>query len=335
MTKPLILFVDDDPNLLSGLRRLTRGLSNRWDMEFVSSGEAALDAIDRLQVNLVVSDMRMPGMDGARLLEMISQKVPGIFRFALSGESDVGQAIRIIGRSHRFLAKPIEPETLFSAIDSLFIVGSKFLNQQCGRRVSIFDLLKCGHGRLATLKGTLAQRDDNQVQIAAQIMSDPSLAVRILQVSNSSYFGKPLRTIRIPEAIRYIGLPRLSQLLEKQSLGDEAAAGSDSAHDSALRAGAAILARQKVRAAGKSEDEQDLAYVTALFSGLGAYSGGDPPACASRPACISMLFGLPQRLIASLKSFGENPIPPRSEADIAALAVTTAAKALEQGQEAA
>lgn len=334
MSKPLILFVDDDLNLLSGLRRLTRRLAGRWDMEFVSSGEAALDAIERLSVSLVVSDIRMPGMDGAHLLELISQKAPGIFRFALSGESDVNQAIRIIGRSHRFLAKPIEPEKLFDAIDSLFIVGGQFLEKNCGHHLSAFDLLKCSPGRLDALKDILAKPEKNQVQVVAQIMSDPGLAVRMLQISSSAYFGKPLDTIKIASAISYVGLPRLTQLLEKQCLGEEYPVGSDGSHDNSLRARAAVIARCEAQAAGKSEDEQDLAYDTALFSGLGAYAGDDPPACTARPACISVLFGFPHCLVQSLTLFSEARVPPHSENDIAALAAKTAAKALELNEKA-
>ncbi len=333
--KPHILFVDDEPNLLSGLRRLTRGWTDLWDMEFLPTGEAALEVIDRDPVDLVVTDMRMPGMDGAELLERISQKKPGIFRFALSGETDVVQAIRIAGRSHRFLAKPIEPDILFGAINELFDRPSTILENQRKSSVAIFDLLKCKHGRLATLADLVSHPERHDVEIVAQIMSDPSLAVRILQLANSAYFGKPLKTIRIPKAINYIGLQRLAQLVERQRLGAENEAHSEDCIDNNRRAMAAVIARERAAAEDRSEDEQDLAYATALFSGLGEHKGLNSQACAARPACISTLFGLPARLAESLVRFTETSDPPTSEDAMAELAIEAAAKTLEQNKEAA
>ena len=303
--KPAILFVDDEPNLLSGLRRLSRRRASQWDMEFVSSGDAALAALEQRSFNLVISDMRMPGMDGARLLELISQKLPGIFRFALSGESDAAQAIRIVGRSHRFLAKPIEPDTLFQAIDNLFTINGSLLEQHCGLATSVFDVIKIEPGRLAMLRKLVAHPNDNATDIVAHVMSDPGLAVRLLQIVNSAYFGKPLETVSIPRAVAYIGVPRLAQILDKGRFGEERAGRATGDDDSVLHARAAIAARQSAEQAGFDEHGRHLAYATALLSGLGRKTEHNAKDCASEPACIAALFGLPMELVDSLRRFAE------------------------------
>ena len=66
--KRRLLFVDDEENVLDGLRRILRSTGAQWDMVFVDSGEKALETLKQAPFDVVIADMRMPGMDGARLL---------------------------------------------------------------------------------------------------------------------------------------------------------------------------------------------------------------------------------------------------------------------------
>ena len=88
MRKKSILFVDDEPNILSGLRRMFRALRNEKDFHFVESGKAALDFMAQTPVDVIVSDMRMPGMEGIELLKIMVARHPEVVRFVLSGHAD-------------------------------------------------------------------------------------------------------------------------------------------------------------------------------------------------------------------------------------------------------
>jgi len=66
-----ILFVDDEPVLLDGLRRSLRSMRNEWSITFAGSGEEALKVLEKAPFDVVVSDMRMPKMDGAQLLNEV------------------------------------------------------------------------------------------------------------------------------------------------------------------------------------------------------------------------------------------------------------------------
>ena len=66
-----VLFVDDEDNVLQGLRRMLRDMRRDWVMEFAASGEEGLRALEASHFDVVVSDMRMPGMDGAALLGVL------------------------------------------------------------------------------------------------------------------------------------------------------------------------------------------------------------------------------------------------------------------------
>jgi DNA-binding NtrC family response regulator len=65
--KTRILFVDDETRILQGLQRTLRNMQQDWEMSFVGSGQEALNALSQKPFDVVVSDMRMPGMDGAQL----------------------------------------------------------------------------------------------------------------------------------------------------------------------------------------------------------------------------------------------------------------------------
>ena len=75
-----ILFVDDEANILAGLRRMLRGLRPTMDLQFADSGEQALAVLATQPVDVLVTDMRMPGMDGAQLLEQVQQRWPHVVR---------------------------------------------------------------------------------------------------------------------------------------------------------------------------------------------------------------------------------------------------------------
>ena len=83
-----VLFVDDEANVILALKRMLRPLRNEWKMEFVTSGAEALGVLEKEKYDVVVTDMRMPEMDGAQLLETVREKYPGIVRIILSGFSN-------------------------------------------------------------------------------------------------------------------------------------------------------------------------------------------------------------------------------------------------------
>ena len=89
-----VLFVDDEPRVLEGIERMLFHLADEWDITCVESGAAALHELEEAPYNVVVTDMRMPGMDGAALLREICQHFPHIIRIVLSGHAELESALR-------------------------------------------------------------------------------------------------------------------------------------------------------------------------------------------------------------------------------------------------
>ena len=111
-----ILFVDDEPLVLEGLRRALRSMRQEWEIYFAGGGQEALDCLSQRPFDVVVSDMRMPGMDGAQLLSEVKRRYPQVARIILSGHSDQEFAMKSVRIAHQYLAKPCEPEILKSVI---------------------------------------------------------------------------------------------------------------------------------------------------------------------------------------------------------------------------
>ncbi len=111
-----VLCVDDEPGILSALRRALRGDGTR--VLTAQGGPQALEVLEREPVDIVISDMRMPGMDGAELLERVHERWPAGIRVLLTGYADTRAAVAAInrGRIFRYLTKPWDDAELRSVV---------------------------------------------------------------------------------------------------------------------------------------------------------------------------------------------------------------------------
>ncbi len=208
-----ILFVDDDQNVLLGLQRMLRFMRDEWEMRFVDSGERALAALDREHFDAVVSDMRMPGMDGAELLAEVSRRYPGIVRVILSGYSEEEAVMRTVGPAHQFLAKPCPPQTLVEVIRRALEL----------RRVLDPDLLRKLLAGIESLPSPSAAyfalveyMDDPHASatgVADIIGRDVAMTAELLKLTNSAYFTAPSRVATPLQAVRILGFETLRALV--------------------------------------------------------------------------------------------------------------------------
>ena len=117
--KKHILFVDDDLNVLRGLERMLRPLRNEWEMAFLGKGTDALARLEQESVDVIVCDLRMPGMDGIQLLNEVMQRFPRVVRIILSGQVGKETVLKAARSTHAYLSKPCEPEVLKAAVRQL------------------------------------------------------------------------------------------------------------------------------------------------------------------------------------------------------------------------
>ena len=115
---PKVLFVDDEPNLLEGLKRSLHKMQGQWRMSFCDSARLALDACSRENFDLVVTDLRMPEIDGITLVKQLNQAHPEISCIMLTGTADLNDAAELINTTNisGFFTKPCEPTELIEGI---------------------------------------------------------------------------------------------------------------------------------------------------------------------------------------------------------------------------
>lgn len=114
-----IIFVDDEPFVLNGLERMLFDREDEWEMEFVSSAKEAITAFEVQPFDVIVTDMRMPEMDGSELLLFVQERWPAAKRIILSGQSEKEAVLRAIGPAHCFLPKPCNSEILYDTISQV------------------------------------------------------------------------------------------------------------------------------------------------------------------------------------------------------------------------
>ena len=112
MSQKKVIFVDDEPNILDEFRRTLRSLRSEYDLHFATSGKEALEIMEKNKFDIVFSDMRMPGMDGAQFLTAVRDKYPHTFRILLTGQADEHSIMSTMGVVHHFLEKPCSPEAI-------------------------------------------------------------------------------------------------------------------------------------------------------------------------------------------------------------------------------
>ena len=127
--RPVILCVDDEPSILSALRRLFR--AHGFAVLAAESGQAGLDLLETEPIDLVISDMRMPNMDGVVFLEHVRQRKPDILRLLLTGYADLASITGAINRGeiYRYIAKPWDDHdiilTVQDALDRSALIQEK------------------------------------------------------------------------------------------------------------------------------------------------------------------------------------------------------------------
>ncbi len=213
MAKKTILFVDDEPNILSALKRIFRPLREENVFHFVESGQDALDFMGKHQVDVIVSDMRMPGMDGAMLLTQVQEKFPHAIRIMLTGQANEESILRTVGTVHQFIAKPSDPETLREVLERACALQDLMANEQLKTLVSSIGKLPSLPSVYAKIQRKLKEPECSLADIGTIIEQDLAMSAKILQLVNSSFFGF-FKNIDSPaKAVNLLGLDTVKALV--------------------------------------------------------------------------------------------------------------------------
>ncbi len=208
-----VLFVDDEPNILSGLRRILRGQRKEWDMVFRESGEEGLDALAEAPCEVVVSDMKMPGMDGAEFLSRVREQYPGSIRIALSGETDSHMIYRCVQHAHQYLAKPCDADTLVSTVKRISSLHQLLEDETLGAIVAEMSSIPSLPEQYNKIMQELQSEEPSLQAVGAIIETDVAMSAKILQLVNSAFFGLANTVSSPSDAAMYLGVDVLKSLV--------------------------------------------------------------------------------------------------------------------------
>lgn len=208
-----VLFVDDEPRILEGLQRILRPQRKLWEMSFASSGPAALSMMEAGFYDVVVTDMRMPRMDGAQLLEIVREKFPGTLRIVLSGYTELESSYRAVPVAHQFLLKPCDAEKLCAAIDRGTCLTGLLQNRVLAGLIGSLRDLPSAPGTYLELQKELESAEPSIGRIVAVIEKDVAISAKVLQLVNSAFFGIPREVTDVQTAVTLIGSNILHHLV--------------------------------------------------------------------------------------------------------------------------
>lgn len=208
-----ILFVDDEPRILSGIERMLFDMADEWDMIFAESGAQALEHLENNSVDVIVSDMRMPVMDGAELLKQVQAHYPTTVRIILSGHTDLEAALRAVPVAHQFLSKPCDPDLLKSVIMRTCCLQSLLRDGGVREVIGELDKLPSVPRIYSELVNALADNKASAPDVAKIISQDLAISARILQIVNSAFFGGSGLTNTIQEAVVRLGIGMIKSLI--------------------------------------------------------------------------------------------------------------------------
>ena len=214
MKQPMrVLFVDDEKKVLDGLRRLLRGCRKTWDMHYVCGGQEAIDAMAEQPFDVVVSDMRMPNIDGAKLLSTVQRDYPSTVRIVLSGQSELERVMRAVGPAHQFLSKPCDAKLLVDTINRAVALHDQLAEDNLKSLIASVGALPSLPEVYAELHKEVQSEDASVDRVADLISRDLSMTTKVLQLVNSSFFGIPQRITEPGHAVSLLGLDRIRPLV--------------------------------------------------------------------------------------------------------------------------
>jgi HD-like signal output (HDOD) protein len=208
-----LLFVDDEPLVLQGMRRALHSMRQEWKMTFVEGAAAALEALRQQPYDAIISDMRMPVMDGALLLEEVKKSHPEVVRVVLSGQSSRDALLRSIAPAHQYLTKPCDPQELKTRLAQAFAMRDLLGNETVKALVSGLKTVPSLPAVYDKLMAELRSEDASIAKIAKIISKDVGMTAKILQLANSAFIGLRCRVSSPAHAVSVIGTEMVRSLV--------------------------------------------------------------------------------------------------------------------------
>ena len=208
-----VLFVDDEPKALEDLKLMLQVQEFPWEAAFASSGKTALDSMAEKPFDVIISDIRMPEMDGAALLKIVCERFPGAVRIVVCSQEEMNGALRTVPVAHQFLLKPCDPHMLRVAVERATSLSDVLSNKMLASTVGSVKDLPVLPRTFMALREKLADPNASVKEVVKLVEQDISISAKILQLVNSALFGLPREISTMNTAVSYLGIDMLHNLV--------------------------------------------------------------------------------------------------------------------------
>jgi len=208
-----VLFVDDEPQVLQGLRTSLYARRKEWDMHFAAGGAQAMELMRASHFDVLVTDLRMPSVNGTALVAWTRTNSPDTIRVVLSGYADDEQSGQLVSIAHRYLSKPCEPMQLEECVDRCLATRGLIQSDELRTRLGSVGTLPPMPATFAALQLALTDPTIDSRKIAAIVQKDTAIAAKVLQACNSAFFRLPRRVASIQQAVSYLGLSTVRSMV--------------------------------------------------------------------------------------------------------------------------
>jgi len=259
--------------ILNGLRRALRSQRAEWDVLTASGGREALDILGHTDIDVIVSDIRMPGMMGYDLLEDVRKRHARVIRLALSGQAADGDVDKCVGPVHQFLSKPCEAEPLKAILARTRVLMDMPVPERIKGAVNTMEALPSLPQAYDSLQHELESPTTTTSAVAATVLQDIGMSLRTLQLVSSSFYAAPAEVASPARQIEFLGLDVLRRLACSPTAFRRCARPEGENFSLARQCGhgrtVARFARRIMEMEGAGPDAADEAYVAGLVHHVG------------------------------------------------------------------
>jgi HD-like signal output (HDOD) protein len=213
-----ILFIDDEPALLESLTRVMRPLKNEWEIQVERSPQAALDRLSKERFDVVVTDLRLPVLNGVPVVSQVMERSPDAIRVTLSSPVEPANQQITLPPSHHVMARSDDLENLRETVERISRMRVRMHDENMRALISEIDGLPAVPAVCHELNRTLAQNDFSMREVASVVEKDPAICAKILQLVNSPFFGLNRKLTQLHDAVSYLGTSMLKNLVASVTL---------------------------------------------------------------------------------------------------------------------
>jgi putative nucleotidyltransferase with HDIG domain len=213
MKKQLLVAEDGERTVVDALQHLFRPLRQQWEIRSAHSGGRALEIMSTQQIDVIVTDMHLPDMSGVQLLAEVLTLHPYTTRIILADPSDQNLIVSAADVTHQSLPKPCDILTLRATILRAVELRALLTEENLKNLISQMGALPSLPALYYEVVRETRSPDASVHSVGRIIAQDPGMTAKVLQLANSAFFGLP-RTVSSPiEAVSYVGLDRIQQLV--------------------------------------------------------------------------------------------------------------------------